>query len=194
MRPPTAPKTPKSPNWWDGEEKGRRRREKKQIFTPSLYVCYFGEKTIWNKAFCCGYVFANPDRYIWFISYTSFAFISFTGTYVPTIDLQLSWLEHRTGIARSRVQTPLKSWICFQVSLRNCINYVYNCEDHLSFDLCLCCSLFFWSNLRSGSIFVSMANLSRGKGETKEDIRAMVQLGLIAGYFWRRLIAETIPT
>ena len=34
-----------------------------------------------------------------------------------------------TGIARSRVQTPLKSWI-FQASLRNCENCVHNCEDH----------------------------------------------------------------
>ena len=40
-------------------------------------------------------------------------------------------VEHRTGIARSRVQTPLKSWIFFffQASLRNCLNCVY-CNDH----------------------------------------------------------------
>ena len=37
--------------------------------------------------------------------------------------------EHRTGIARSRVQTPLKSGIFFQSSLRNCINCVH-CDDH----------------------------------------------------------------
>ena len=37
-------------------------------------------------------------------------------------------------------------------------------------------------NLRSGSIFVSLVDLSRGKGEKKGDIKAMVQLGLIAGY------------
>ena len=60
---------------------------------------------------------------IWFISYTSITFISYTGTYELIIDQfrtsvasQLSWLEHRTGIARSRVQIPLKSWIFFQVS------------------------------------------------------------------------------
>ena len=40
----------------------------------------------------------------------------------------LSWLESRTGIARSRVQTPLKSWP-FQVSNRNCLNCVHNCDD-----------------------------------------------------------------
>ena len=34
-------------------------------------------------------------------------------------------VEHRTGIARSRVQTPLNSWIFFQASLRNCINCVH---------------------------------------------------------------------
>ena len=43
-------------------------------------------------------------------------------------------VEHRTGIARSRVQAPLKSWIFFQASLRNCKNCDHNCEDHSSFD------------------------------------------------------------
>ena len=39
-------------------------------------------------------------------------------------------VEHRTGIARSRVQTPLKSWIFFfQASLRNCVNCLH-CDDH----------------------------------------------------------------
>ena len=38
-------------------------------------------------------------------------------------------VEHRTSIARSLVQTPLKSWIFFQPSLRNCINCVH-CDDH----------------------------------------------------------------
>ena len=33
------------------------------------------------------------------------------------------------GIARSPVQTSLKSWI-FQASLRNCQNCVHNCKDH----------------------------------------------------------------
>ena len=37
--------------------------------------------------------------------------------------------ERRTGIARSGVQTPLKSWL-FQASLRNCLNCVHNCDDH----------------------------------------------------------------
>ena len=41
----------------------------------------------------------------------------------------LSWLERRTGIARSRVQTQLKSWP-FQSSIRNCLNCVHNCDDH----------------------------------------------------------------
>ena len=38
-------------------------------------------------------------------------------------------VEHRTSIARSRVQTPLNSWIFFQASLRNCIKCVH-CDDH----------------------------------------------------------------
>ena len=33
------------------------------------------------------------------------------------------------GYQRSRVQTPLKSWI-FQASLRNCKNCIHNCKDH----------------------------------------------------------------
>ena len=37
--------------------------------------------------------------------------------------------ERRTGIARSRVQTTLKSWL-FQASVRNCLNCVQNCDDH----------------------------------------------------------------
>ena len=37
------------------------------------------------------------------------------------------------GFGRSRVQTPLKSWI-FQASIRNCKNCVHNYEDHSLFD------------------------------------------------------------
>ena len=38
-----------------------------------------------------------------------------------------------TGISRSRVQTPLKSWI-FQASICNCINCAHHCEDHSLLD------------------------------------------------------------
>ena len=55
------------------------------------------------------------------------------------VEKPVSWLERRTGNARSRVQTPLKSWI-FQASLRNCKNCVHNCEDH-SFTWHLCPSM-----------------------------------------------------
>ena len=40
---------------------------------------------------------------------------------------QLVRASHR--YARSRVQTPLKSWL-FQASIRNCLNCVQNCDDH----------------------------------------------------------------
>ena len=40
----------------------------------------------------------------------------------------------RRYTARSRVQAPLKSWIFFQASLRNCKNWDHKCEDHSSFD------------------------------------------------------------
>ena len=47
------------------ETEGRRRGEKSKICSPSLHISYFGRgKTTWNKAFCCRYVFANPDRFI----------------------------------------------------------------------------------------------------------------------------------
>ena len=41
---------------------------------------------------------------------------------------------HVFGNATSRVQIPLKSRIFFRLLLRNCINCVYNCQDHSSFD------------------------------------------------------------
>ena len=40
---------------------------------------------------------------------------------------QLVRASHR--YARSRVQTPLKSWL-FQAFVRNCLNCVQNCDDH----------------------------------------------------------------
>ena len=42
-------------------------------------------------------------------------------------------VEHRTGIARSRVQTPLKSWL-FRASTRNCLNCVHICDDQSLLD------------------------------------------------------------
>ena len=53
-----------------------------------------------------------------------------TNDQLPTsVASYLSWLERRLSIARSRVQTPLKSWL-FQTSIRNCIDCMHNCEDH----------------------------------------------------------------
>ena len=57
-----------------------------------------------------------------------------SGFIAPTM---LSWWESRTCIARSRVQTPLKSWL-FQASIRNCINCVHNCDDHSSLYFVVC--------------------------------------------------------
>ena len=47
----------------------------------------------------------------------------------PNVSGFIARLECRTAIARSRVQTPLKSWL-FQASIRNCLNCVHNCDDH----------------------------------------------------------------
>ena len=38
-----------------------------------------------------------------------------------------------TGVATSRVQTPLNSWL-FQASIRNGWNCLYNCDDHRLLD------------------------------------------------------------
>ena len=48
------------------------------------------------------------------------------------------WTQFDSGIASSQVQTPLKSWN-FQPSLRNCKNYVHNCEDHSLLEYCAPC-------------------------------------------------------
>ena len=42
------------------------------------------------------------------------------------------WLMSLEWI-RSRVQTPLKSWL-FQASILSCLNCVHNCDDHSSLD------------------------------------------------------------
>ena len=49
------------------------------------------------------------------------------------IEAWKSWLERCTSITRSRVQTPLKSWL-FQASPRNCLNCVHNCDNHSLLD------------------------------------------------------------
>ena len=41
--------------------------------------------------------------------------------------------KHRTGVARSRIQTQLKSWL-FQASIHNCLNCVHKCDDHSLLD------------------------------------------------------------
>ena len=72
----------------------------------------------------------------WNISYiTSHPF--FTGSLELTNDQlptsaasRLSWLEHRTGIVRSRVPTPLKSWLL----QANCLSCAHNCDDHSLLD------------------------------------------------------------
>ena len=46
----------------------------------------------------------------------------------------ISAVKRRTGIARSRVQTPLKSWIFFRLLYAIAFNCVHNCEDQPSLD------------------------------------------------------------
>ena len=58
---------------------------------------------------------------------------SIVGSYVPVKEVSVNDIWNNSYIAaviaRTRVQTPLKSWIFFQASLRNCINCVH-CDDH----------------------------------------------------------------
>ena len=64
-----------------------------------------------------GYLhFISFPQFIYDSFHISLTLISFTGTYEPIIDLLSNvsgfiaqLVEYRTGIARSRVQTPLKS-------------------------------------------------------------------------------------
>ena len=73
--------------------------------------------------------------HIWFISYiinTDFFHGNIWTHNWPAPNVRgfiAQLVEHRTGIARSPVQTPLKSWIFFRLLLRNCINCIY-CDDH----------------------------------------------------------------
>ena len=74
--------------------------------------------------------------HIWFISYiiNTLFFHGNLWTHnwpAPNVSGFIAQLvEHRIGIARSRAQTPLKSWIFFfKASLRNCINCAH-CDDH----------------------------------------------------------------
>ena len=111
-----------------------------------------------------------PAVLIWFISCTSFTFISFTGTYkhitdqLPTsVASLLSWLEYRTGIARLQVQIPLKLLNFFSGFLRNCINCVHNCEDPSSIDFISIVLIWFISCTSFTVLNVSM------KEHTKTD-------------------------
>ena len=78
--------------------------------------------------------------HIWFISYVinTHFFQGNIWTHIwpsPNVSGFIAQLvEHRTGIASTRVQTPLKSWIFFFSGfLRNCINCVH-CDDHCFFN------------------------------------------------------------
>ena len=109
-----------------------------------------GKGCIWNKWYVnCGYeikwrmilavMIARSSHMIYFICIIHLHIFHgniWTQNWpAPNVSGFIAQLvERRTGIARSRVQAPLKSWIFFQPSLRNCKNCDHNCEDHSSFD------------------------------------------------------------
>ena len=72
---------------------------------------------------------------IWFISYTSITFISWTHNWpAPNISGFIAQLVKASHQYREVTgSNPVKSWI-FSGFLRNCTNCVHNCEDHSSFD------------------------------------------------------------
>ena len=68
------------------------------------------------------FIFISFPQFIYDVFHISLTLISFTGTKEPTIDLLptsvakiAQLVEHRTGIARSRVQTSVKFWIFFRL-------------------------------------------------------------------------------
>ena len=103
---------------------------------------------IWNESYMnwneISFHFISAVH-IWFISYiiNTHFFHGNIWTHnwpAPNVSGFIAQLvEHRTGIARSRVQTPLKSWIFFffffffQASLRNCLNCVSLRRSYLYF-------------------------------------------------------------
>ena len=78
---------------------------------------------------------AITDAMLYQLSYeaTDVGSRSIVGSYVPVKEVSVNDIWNNSYIAaviaRTRVQTPLKSWIFFQASLRNCINCVH-CDDH----------------------------------------------------------------
>ena len=94
------------------------------------------------------------------------------------IPVRLSWF--RTGIARSRVQTPLKSWN-FQASLRNCKNCVHNCEDDSFTWLDSFCSPYVSSNAWANAKISSTEEvLSQYFNWSKRSLRSLSTLRFIS--------------
>ena len=135
-------------------------------FGEVFEIYYILKAAEWNQMI---HLISFP-QFLWFISCTSFTFISFTGTYkhitdqLPTsVASLLSWLEYRTGIARLQVQIPLKLLNFFSGFLRNCINCVHNCEDPSSIDFISIVLIWFISCTSFTVLNVSM------KEHTKTD-------------------------
>ena len=114
------------------------------IWNKSYMNC--GNEMKWRRSFL--HFISFPQFILWFISFHfrcsyMIYFIYIINTHfshrniwthnnwpAPNISGFIAQLvEHRTGIATSRVQTPLKSWIFFQASSCNCINCIH-CDDH----------------------------------------------------------------
>ena len=100
------------------------------------YMNYRNEMKMKKWSFPFIFIFFISAVHIWFISYIINTHFFHGNIWIhnwpaPNVGGFIAHLvEHRTGIARSRVQTPLKSLIFFfQASLRNCINCVH-CDDH----------------------------------------------------------------
>ena len=105
-----------------------------------------------------------------------------TNDQLPTsVASYLSWLERRTGIVRSRVQTPLKSWI-FQASLRNCKNCVHNCEDHS----------FTWFHIRSSYMIHFIYHFINNLYLTIFVLSSSTELHSVSSYMMGELAIEII--
>ena len=121
--------------WWGGEGGGG-------LICNCLNCNYHCDNHIfiWNMYLLCHFISAV---HIWFISYivNTHFFHRDIWTHnwpAPNVNGFIAQLvEHSTGIVRSRVQTPLKSWIFFQASLHSWINCVH-CDDLFIFMYLLC--------------------------------------------------------
>ena len=87
---------------------------------------------------------------------------------------QRQWLHSSGGRASHRYRevtglSPVEVLNFFQASLRNGKNCDHNCEDHSSFDCCLCCTEYYLEDVIQMLSFVPPLPEKKKKREETED-------------------------